>query len=389
MNYTELKNYLEQQYPSALELWKHIVTLESWSSDHRAVATLAAHLDTYFNALGLQTRKYDYPNAGPSLMACTSATKLAPIALMAHMDTVHKPGSFGDKLFKLDDQGILRGPGVHDCKGGLVTAVLVLKALQNLGYSKRQLKFLLVGDEEVAHSECQEQSLDFYVQEGKGAAVAFNFESAMPGEDIVLRRKGGAIIKVQVFGKSAHAGKAPWDGANAILAAAKMIEQLEALTSYATGMFYNCGKINGGTAVNVIPDYCEFEVGLRFPTNEDFAAAYAKVQEIAQSYTTERISAKVTRKATFKAMEETPKTATLFALYQQACEQLGYPRPEGLKVGGCSDAAYMTMQNIPTLCAVGARGDNDHSLQEYAFAHSIVDSAAKITATILALPDDF
>ena len=384
----DYKEFIDDQYESAIELWRHIVEIESGSANVEGVANLAAHLDTYFNAMGLKTKKYTFPSAGPSLMAETKERELKPVILMAHMDTVHKNGAFGGNNF-VEKDGKLFGPGVYDCKGGIVTAVLVIKALLALGYKKRQIKLLLTGDEEVAHSLSQSESLVLYRENVPGAACAFNCESGLANGDVVLQRKGGAMLQIKVHGIASHAGLRPKEGANAILAAAEMITKIEALTDYPDGVYYNCGKITGGGAVNIIPDYAEIGLALRFNTNAEFADAVAKLEKICAEQNDKRITAGLTHQAVFKAMERTEKTDAFFAIFQEECAKLGFDKPQGLYVGGCSDAAYTTMEGVPTICGCGVRGGDNHTLKEWCIESSVLESAKKIVATILALPDNF
>lgn len=110
------------------------------------------------------------------------------------MDTVHKPGSFGDDLFRRDGEYVY-GPGAYDCKGGIAIAVLVMKALMAFGYDKRQLKLILSGDEEVAHSLSGGKGIDVYTEEIAGCAAAFNCESGLLNGDVVTRRKAAESSK--------------------------------------------------------------------------------------------------------------------------------------------------------------------------------------------------
>lgn len=387
MNMTNIYNFIDSQEEQAMKLWENLVRIESWSQDVGRVNQVAAHLDTYFSAMGLNTRKYIFENAGSSLAAFNRPAKLPGIALLAHMDTVHKPGSFGDDLFRRDGEYVY-GPGAYDCKGGIAIAVLVMKALMAFGYDKRQLKLILSGDEEVAHSLSGGKGIDVYTEEIAGCAAAFNCESGLLNGDVVTRRKGGGIFKIQIHGVSAHSGRNPQDGANAIREAASKIMAIEALTDY-EGTTFNCGRIQGGTSANVVPDYCEFLVSIRFQTNADCDEAIKKLQQICDHNEDSRISSEMSVTAMFRAMEYTPKTNQLFDIYSKACESLGYPAPAAIYSGGCSDSAYIAMEGIPVLCGVGVRGSDNHSPKERAVAASICEQAKKIVTAILMLDDDF
>ncbi|MCD8148768.1 MAG: M20/M25/M40 family metallo-hydrolase [Clostridiales bacterium] len=386
INTEEILTYIAEQEPAMMQLWEQMARIESPSADVEAVNRLAAHLDTYLNAMGMDTKKILFDEAGASLVAKTETGKLPAIALMAHMDTVHPVGRFGDNPFRKEGD-LIFGPGVYDCKGGIAVAILAIKTLQHFGYDKRQLRLLLSGDEEVAHALSHGEGSRVY-DAAFGCAAAFNCESGMLNGDVIYRRKGGAIIKITVHGVSAHAGREPEKGVSAIWEAARKILKIEELSNPEQAL-YNCGIIKGGTTSNAVPDFCEFTVGLRFPTNRDFDNALKALEDICKDNADERVHAGMETKGVFRAMEPVPGTEKLLSLYQDTCEQLGYARPAPVYTGGCSDAAFVTMQGIPVLCGVGVRGSDNHSIKEQAVASSLTEQAAKIVLTILSMEDDF
>lgn len=312
---------------------------------------------------------------------------LPPILLLGHMDTVHPVGSFPGGPFTRRD-GCVYGPGVHDCKGGLVMALYVIRALQHIGYDRRQLRLALVSDEETAHTLSQGQTVDFLRREAQGCGAAFTFESGLLNGDIVTGRKGGGVIRLTVEGIASHCGTAPEKGASAVREAARKVVAIQALSDPAHTTF-NCGIIHGGTSANVVPDRCEVSVALRFHTNRDRDEALSALQSICGRVETPGTQCTLSPLAGFPAMEETDRTAALFALYRETSTALGLGTPESVYSAGCSDSAFTTSMGIPTLCAVGVLGQGQHSPDEHAFADSLLPQAKRLAAAILALPDDF
>lgn len=387
MEKQEIYDYIDSQKDSMMFLWENIVRIESRSQEIEGVKKLASHIDTYLSAMNFNTHKYIFENAGPSLAAFNRSRELPPVVLMAHMDTVHPKGTFGSDVFVRDGEFVY-GPGVYDCKGGIVIAILTLKALEHAGYNKRQLKLILSGDEEVAHTLSNHKGSEVYAEEARGAALAFNCESALLNGDVIMQRKGGAIIKVTVKGIASHAGNAPQAGASAIAEAARKIVAIEALTDY-NGTCFNCGEIRGGTGANVIPALCEFKIGMRFITNADYEIALEQLTKICNENADARVHSELEVETVFRAMEKTAKSDALLKLYADACEEAGLARPEGVFSGGCSDGAYISMLGIPVLCGVGVRGSDNHSRKERAVEASICERAKALTTAILNIPDDF
>ncbi len=388
MDIAGLYEYIDRITPQAQALWKHLAEIESPSYCKEGIDRIVAHLDTYAGALGMTTRKYEYEKAGSGLAAETEAGKLPAVALMAHMDTVHKLGSFPGGLFRIEGDAV-HGPGVYDCKGGIAVAFLAAQALQRAGYQKRQIRILLIGDEEVAHSFSNGKSVELYEREIPGCCCAFNCESGLLNGDVYVERKGGGIAEIAVRGVEAHAGNAPQQGASAIAEAARKIEKIEALSDWESGKLYNCGLISGGTGANVIPADCRFQVGLRFVANRDYDEEMENLRTICASNRDARVSAEVSVKGLFRAMEKTPKTPELLRIYQEACRDMGLRIPRGLRANGCSDASFVAMQGVPVLCGVGVRGEFNHTLKEYALLSSLPEQAKIICTAILNLPDDF
>lgn len=387
---TQLENalhYLDQYHDEMLFLWETLVKMESPSADPAAIDLLASHLDTYCRALGMETEKLRPEGAGACLAAWTAPQALPPVLLLGHMDTVHPIGSFPDGPWRVEGDTVY-GPGVHDCKGGLVIALYVIRALQHAGYDRRQLKLVTVSDEETGHSLSRMAAVDFLESHAKGCGAAFTFESGLPDGTLVTRRKGGGVIRLDVEGIASHCGTAPEKGASAIREAARKIVAIEDLTDF-DHVTFNCGKISGGTSVNTIPAACGVDICIRFHSNQERDAAMEKVRAICNKVETPNTRCTLGPLMGFHAMEELPRTAELVKVYGDASEALGLGRPGTVGTAGCSDSAYTTSMGIPTLCAVGVLGEGQHSPNEHASISSLLSQAKRLTAAILALPDSF
>lgn len=213
--------YLDENESGMIEMWRNIVSIESRSSEIAGVNRILENLDTYCDALQMNRRMYRFSKAGSTFVAETRDGSKKPVALLGHVDTVHPTGAFGEDIFQIK-QDLVTGPGVMDCKGGVAAAIYAIRALHHIGYTDRQLRLILSGDEEVAHSFSDGESGRIFERETADCAAAFNCEPSLMNGDITLERKGGAIFEVEVFGKAAHAGKEPEKGANAIRQAAEM-----------------------------------------------------------------------------------------------------------------------------------------------------------------------
>ena len=346
--------YLEKNEHSMMELLKNLVSIETPSADREANERIAAHLDTYCDALGMEHQIHHFEKAGPTFAAWTRPQEKKPILLLGHMDTVHAVGKFGPEPFLVKDDRVY-GPGVYDMKGGDVIALFVLRALNAVGYEDRQIKLVLTGDEEVAHAFSHGEAGKLVEQYASGCEAAFNLESGYTSGEVTTRRNGGAIIRVKVKGKAAHAGKEPQKGASAILQAARMITEIESRSVFGY-LSFNCGRISGGTGANVIPDSCEFSIGIRYAANAQYEEAIAFLKNLCEHVTVPGTSCTMEQNGYYPAMEMVDGADRLLSLYQESCKLLGEPIPQGIQQSGCSDTSFVTRIGIPALCSLGIQG---------------------------------
>lgn len=366
-----------------MELLKNLVSIETPSADREANERIAAHLDTYCDALGMEREIHHFEKAGPTFAAWTRPQEKKPILLLGHMDTVHAVGKFGPEPFLVKDDRVY-GPGVYDMKGGDVIALFALRALNAVGYEDRQIKLVLTGDEEVAHAFSHGEAGKLVEQYASGCEAAFNLESSYTNGEVTTRRSGGAIIRVKVKGKAAHAGKEPQKGASAILQAARMITEIESRSVFGY-LSFNCGRISGGTGANVIPDSCEFSIGIRYAANAQYEEAIAFLKNLCEHVTVPGTSCTMEQNGYYPAMEMVDGADHLLSLYQESCKLLGEPIPQGIQQSGCSDTSFVTRIGIPALCSLGIQGSGAHSLDEYAIPSSLLTQCKKLVATILAM----
>ncbi len=377
--------FLDDKQSEMIQLLTNLVEMETLSADKKAVSRLAGHIDTYCDAMGMTCCKVSYEKAGDALTARTVQGRQKPVAVLAHLDTVHPTGSWPELLRREGDS--LYGPGTFDCKGGIVIALFAIKALLACGYRDRQIRLILTSDEETAHMLSGGLGGQLFTKECAGCAAAFNCESGSTGNEAITERKGGAVMRIQVKGIAAHAGRNPEKGASAIRTTARLVEKIEAL-SCPNGILFNCGKIEGGTGPNVIPDTCSLLLGLRYRTNADYENALRTLQQLCQEVPLPGTSAELFLLGRYPAMEKTPGTDALATLYDSASRRLGLGPVSFLSSGGCSDSAFTTQMGIPTLCALGASGAGAHSLEEHALLSSLLPQCRKLVTTILSLPDD-
>ncbi|MFX1343812.1 MAG: M20 family metallopeptidase [Promethearchaeota archaeon] len=177
--------------------------------------------------------------------------------------------------------GRVHGRGSADMKGGLTSLIGVLKMLgkNKLFLEDNELIFLGTADEEAGMSGSQ-------TLENRGIMNNTNLLIiAEPTNlNIGIAEKGLLWATLKIYGISAH-GSTPEEGRNAIEAGLNILPQLykcldnkkNQILGYST---LNVGKIQGGTKINIVPDYVELEVDFRLIPEQSHLSVINKLKEI-------------------------------------------------------------------------------------------------------------
>jgi len=306
----------------------------------------------------------------------------APVQLLftGHMDTVFDENHPFQRTDWLQD-GVLGGPGVADMKGGIAVMLAALKAVeasgaaQSLGY-----EIVINSDEEVGSPGSS--AMIAAAARGKRAALTYE-PSALPDGTLAGARPGSGNFSFTVRGRSAHAGRNPEDGRNAVVAAADLALRLE--RAKYPGLSVNPARVDGGGPNNVVPDLAILRLNLRPATPEDEARAQAMIESTVAAVSAEHeVSIDVHGGFGRPPKPMTPKAEKLFRLVQQAGADLG--QTIGWKsTGGVCDGNNIAACGVPVVDTMGVRGGKIHSSDEYLIVDSLNERAALSAVTILRL----
>ncbi len=214
--------------PNFLADLEHLVSIDCGSYTKAGVDEVGRWVIARMERLGATIEVRDHATLGATVLGTFDGTPGAGprLLLLGHMDTVFDPGTAAARPFRIE-KGIATGPGVTDMKSGLLAGLYALDAVRlvlgELPFER--VVFIANPDEEIGspssrpHIEAEAATTD----------VCLSLECARANGDIVSARKGMMDLRLTIHGRAAHAGVEPEKGRNAIVEAARLVREVQAL----------------------------------------------------------------------------------------------------------------------------------------------------------------
>jgi succinyl-diaminopimelate desuccinylase len=328
------------------------------TSKPEEIVAAAGFIKGWLESRNIEVQHHDH-NGLPVLIADVGPTGdgVPCVVFHGHLDMVparaeqFQPRVEGDKLI---------GRGAYDMKGGLAAMMCALKDLER--QDRVHVRLLCVPDEE--SEDLDERSTDRFVRLGLGGRFAITGEPT--NLHIGIQAKGVLVLRIQVHGRAAHSST-PWLGDNAVLKAIDVFRAIESLpfSRESSELFdrpsINLGRIEGGDALNKVPDLCTMAVDVRYLPHQDPAEILAQVRQIADIDVT-------------RTFIHPPVTVSRSNPYVQALRDAvsRSTRDEVMSVGrdGASDAAAFLQAGIPAV-EFGPAGAGHHGPEEFVSISSL------------------
>jgi succinyl-diaminopimelate desuccinylase len=343
------------------------------SRDEDLVAA-AGFVQGWLESRDIEVRHHDHHGL-PVLIAEVGPTVPdAPcVVLHGHLDVVPgRPEQFQPRI----EGDRLIGRGAYDMKGGLAAMMCALKDVER--QQRMRVRLVCVPDEE--SEELDERSTDAVVKLGLGGDFAITGEPT--DLHIGVEAKGVLAMRIVVHGRAAHSST-PWLGDNAVLKAIDVFRAIETLpfSRESSEMFdrpsINLGRIQGGDALNKVPDECEMAVDVRYLPGQDPGDILAQVRAIA--------AIDVTR--TFIHPPVTVSRSDPFVRALREAVSRCTPDMETMSVGrdGASDAASFIEAGIPAV-EFGPAGAGHHGPDEWVSISSLARYRRALADFVRSLP---
>ena len=293
------------------------------------------------------------------------------ILLTGHMDTVFPADHPFQRQTWLED-GVLNGPGVADMKGGIAVILHSLIAFEqsasagSLGYD-----VLINSDEETG--SLASSALIAEMAQGKLAALTYE-PAALPDGTLAHARGGTGNYSITLTGKSAHAGRNPHEGRNALVAAADLILRLKRMER--EDITINPAKLEGGGPNNVVPDHALLRFNIRPKSTEAMEGFDSELNTLLEVIESEHeVTAHRHGGVTRPPKPVDDKAQRLFDLVRECGAELGQDI-RWKSTGGVCDGNNIAACGVPVVDTMGVRGGSIHSSDEFLITESLAERAA-------------
>ncbi|UZK69717.1 hydrolase [Sphingomonas sp. S1-29] len=307
----------------------------------------------------------------------------APVQMLftGHMDTVY-PVDHPFQTMRVLPDGAWNGPGAADMKGGLAVMLAALKAVEASALAPRIGYEVVIGSDEETGSF---SSAALLAKAARGKVAALTYEPALADGTLAGARGGTGNFSLIVTGRSAHAGRNPDDGRNAVLAAADLALRL--VRARRAGLSVNPARIEGGGPNNVVPDHAILRVNFR-PADAAAIADAQKALDVAIAEVALEHDVRIALHGSFNRPPKPidPAAEALFGLVKQAGADLGIPIA-WRATGGVCDGNNIAACGVPVVDTMGVRGGAIHSPDEFMLPESLAERAALSAVTILRIAE--
>ena len=299
------------------------------------------------------------------------------ILLTGHMDTVFPADHPFQSVTRVDEETV-NGPGTADMKGGLCVILHALIAFERGANASRIGYDVMINSDEETGSLASRALIERLAQ-GKYAALTYE-PSALPDGTLAHARGGTGNYSITLHGRSAHAGRNPQDGRNAIVAASDLVLRITALQG--DDITVNPAKIEGGGANNVVPDLAVLRFNIRPKTTEAMNRFDGQLDKILDALAKEHdITVHRHGGVTRPPKPVDARAQKLFDLVRDCGAELGQTigwQP----TGGVCDGNNVAACGVPVVDTMGVRGGKIHSPDEFMIIPSLVERAA-LSALVL------
>jgi len=354
-----------------IEDWEKIVNIDSPTGFVEGLIQVGNIVIDKLKSLGAQIDIYSAgDNAGFHMAGTLNGTGNNSVLILAHMDTVFPVGSAVKRPFYIDSDQKAHGPGVMDCKAGLVAALHAMEIVQAIASDKYSKLTLFSNNDEEDDSLT---SREIVMKLSKEHDYVLCLEAGRPGDQIVVCRGGNGVLEIEVKGLSAH-GATPEVGRNAAEELAHLILELKKLEDVEKNTFITTRIIESGTenrSNTVVPDYATGLVRVGTYCSDELNRVLKSVEELKKNPFVPGAEVNIQFKLGAYAFSRTKQTEQMAelacAIYAGLGKELKF-----LETRMSADANFAAVTNTAILDGLSIVGGDVHSEQEWTDVNTLV-----------------
>ena len=285
-------------------------------------------------------------NHGNIIARLVSNPKLPTIVLSSHMDTV-VPGNgikpIVKKNFVISSGDTILG---SDDKSGLAIILEILEVFSTGKFNHLNIEAAITTCEEIGLLGAK--YLDYKLLKSKEGIV---LDSTSP-ERLVTKGPASDLFNIEVNGIEAHSGVNPELGLSSIKVASEIINKIQT-GRIGRNTTLNIGKINGGSAINIIPGKTTISCEIRGHSEKNISRQLDKIQKMLKR--TEKKYKKLNKKFSIKFRKERiydsiniNKNSLIVKRILKSCKESGY-KINIVETGGGADANFFVKNGVNTV----------------------------------------
>ena len=297
-----------------------------------------------------------------------------PIFLCAHLDTVPPEAAIEPVV----EAGVVRNAAGTilgaDNKSAVAVMLEAARRIVAEGLPHAGVELLFTSKEEVGLL-----GADAFDHTRLEAQLGYVYDQAAPIGEIILGAPTQKGVFARFHGRASHAGMYPEEGRSAVVAAARAIGDMR-LGRIDHQSSANVGVIAGGTARNIVPEWCSIQAEAR---SRDPATVAALVQEMLDAIgfaaSTSDCTAETSIEDTYRGYrfsEDEPAVR----LAAEGLRRAGYQVTTGFSGGG-ADANVFNERGLP--CVNLANGMTDIHTPDEHIAVADLEGMVEVTLAIV------
>ena len=384
--YTKILDGVEGRGPEMLERLIHWGNINSGSGNPPGLMRMFEELKQVFSAWDVDINVVMVNGSTSAILHIVNERPDARkrILFSGHMDTVYEPDHPFQTCRLSEDQRFLHGPGVADMKGGLLVMLESIFAFENYGPSRDVAWEIIISPDEETGSVGSGPLLK---EAADRCDLGLVFEPALEDGSFARSRPGNSAYTAKATGRASHVGRHINEGRNALEALCDVSMKVSAAIRDIPGAICNLGKIEGGGAVNVVPDSGEASFNIRVRRAQDIETVEELLATVSEKVEKERgVQIEWSGGFSQPPKEIGPEAEAMFAAYSECANALGMNI--GWKdTGGCCDGNKLAAAGLVNLDTLGVNGGGIHSDREFMEIDSLISNTKRTALFLMAVAD--